>query len=140
MRPPIDVLANYLNLAGAAKARRQPLVRDRALLLAGVIAAQIDLAPIAAACRDQILRHNRRHMVGRWPTIAAALDAEDFQTLVNQLSTRYGPERVERMVEQLEIDQKIKREDFASDGEFAAVLLGKSWDELVRRFGTDSED
>lgn len=134
MRQPIDVLADYLNLARAAGLRRQPLVRDRALLLAGVIAAQIDLAPIAGACRDEILRHNRRHLIGRWPTIAAALDAEDLQTLVNQLSTRYGPERVERMVEQFEIDNQIERADFASDGEFAAALLGKSWEDLVRRF------
>lgn len=140
MRPPIAILADYLNLARAAKTRRQPLVKDRALLLAGVIAAQIDLAPIAGTCRDEILQHNPRHLVGRWPTIATALEAEDFQTLVSQLSTRYGPERVERMVEQLEIDGQIERTDFASDGEFAAALLGKSWDDLIKRFDEDSED
>jgi hypothetical protein len=138
MRQPIDVLADYLNLARAAGLRRQPLVRDRALLLAGVIAAQIDLAPVAGACRDEILRHNRRHIVGRWPTVAAALEEEDFQTLVNQLSRRYGPERVERMVEQLEIDHQIERANFASDGEFAAALLGTSWDDLVERFGNNT--
>src|SRR4249920_3246481 len=104
MRQPIEVLADYLNLARAAAQRRQPLVKDRALLLAGVIAAQIDLAPIAAACRNAVLRHNRRHLVGRWPTIGEALEEEDFQTLVSQLSTRYGPERVERMIEQLQIE------------------------------------
>jgi hypothetical protein len=140
MRQPIDVLADYLNLARAAALRRQPQVRDRALALAGVIAAQIDLAPIAAACRDEILRHNRSHMVGRWPTIGDALEAEDFQTLVNQLSTRYGPERVERMVEQLDMEGKIERANFASDREYAAALLGMSWEDLVRRFGERSED
>jgi hypothetical protein len=138
MRQPIDVLADYLNLARAAGLRRQPLVRDRALLLAGIIAAQIDLPPVAGACRDEILRHNRRHIVGRWPTVAAALEEEDFQTLVNQLSRRYGPERVERMVEQLEIDHQIERANFASDGEFAAALLGTSWDDLVERFGNNT--
>ena len=99
MRRPIDVLASYLQLARAAKLRGQPLVRDRGLLLAGVIAAQIDLAPIAAACREQILADNPRHMVNRWPNIASALGEEDFQSLVNQLSTRYGPERVEQLVQ-----------------------------------------
>jgi hypothetical protein len=138
MRQPIDVLADYLNLARAAGLRRQPLVRDRALLLAGVIAAQIDLSPVAGACRDEILRHNRRHIVGRWPTVAAALEEEDFQTLVNQLSRRYGPERVERMVEQLEIDHQIERANFASDGEFAAALLGTSWHDLAERFGNNT--
>lgn len=140
MRPPIDVLADYLNLARAAETRQQLLVRDRALLLAAVIAAQIDLAPIASECREEILRHNPSHLTGRWPTIAAALAAEDFQTLVGQLSTRYGPERVERMVEQLAIEGQFERADYASDGEFAAALMGKSWDDLVRRFGADSED
>jgi hypothetical protein len=134
MTPPIDLLASYLRLAQAAKRRGQPLVRDRVLLLAGVIAAQIDLAPIAGACRELILAHNPRHLVGRWPTISAALVEEDFQTLVNQLSTRYGPERVEGMVERLEIDQSSDRAVFASDGEFAASLLGLDWGDLVRRY------
>src|SRR5581483_3200766 len=127
MRQPIDVLASYLHLARAAKARRQPLVRDRVLLLAGVIAAQIDLAPIAAACRDAILAHNPRHLVCRWKTIAAALMQEDFQSLVNQLSTRYGPERVEQLVQQLEMADSERRTDYASDGEFAAALLELDW-------------
>jgi hypothetical protein len=140
MRPPIDVLASYLQLAQAAKRRRQPLVRDRVLLLAGVIAAQIDLAPIAAACRELVLKHNRRHLAGRWPTIAAALAEEDFQTLINQLSTRYAPERVEQLVEQLGVADKIERAEFASDGEYAAAILGLDWDNLVRRFGEDAEE
>jgi len=140
MRQPIDVLASYLHLARAAKHRQQPLVRDRVLLLAGVIAAQIDLAPIAAACREQVLTHNPRHLVGRWPTIGAALGEEDFQSLVNQLSTRYGPERVEQLAAQLGAAEADERAEFASDGEFAAKLLGLDWEELQRRFDADSDD
>jgi hypothetical protein len=134
MTPPIDVLAMYLHLAQAARQRRQPWVRDRVLLLAGVIAAQIDLAPIAAACREQILRHNPGHLVARWPTIGEALAEEDFQTLVNQLSTRYGPEQVEQLIAQLGIERGNERAVYASDGEYAAALLGADWDDLVRRF------
>src|SRR2546430_2353520 len=118
MRRPIELLADYLRLARAAELRRQPLVRDRVLVLAAVIAAQIDLSPIAGACRDRVLQHNGRHMIGRWPTVTAALDNEDFQTLVSQLSTRYGPERVERMVDQLGIERGHERAAYASDGEF----------------------
>ena len=140
MRSPIEILANYLNLARAAERRQQPLVRDRALLLAGVIAAQIELAPIAAACREQILTHNARHLVRQWPTIGEALGEEAFQTLVNQLSTRYGPERVEQMVERLGIDAQIERADFNSDGEFAAALMGTTWEDLVERFGAEFDD
>ena len=134
MTPPIDLLASYLRLAQAAKRRGQSLVRDRVLLLAGVIAAQIDLAPIAGACRELILAHNPRHLVGRWPAIGAALGEEDFQTLVSQLSTRYSPERVEGMVEQLNVAQTSDRAAYASDGEFGASLLGLDWDDLVRRY------
>lgn len=135
MTPPIDHLATYLHLARAAELRRQPWVRDRVLLLAGVIAAQIDLAPIAAACRERILAHNRAHLVARWPTVGQALAEEDFQTLVAQLSTRYGPEHVERLVAQLGIERGQERAVYASDGEYAAALLDADWDDLVRRFG-----
>ena|SRR5436190_13401660 len=140
MTPPIDLLASYLHLARAAERRRQSLVRDRVLVLAAVIAAQIDLAPIAAACREQILAHNPGHMIGRWPTVGAALGEEDFQTLVNQLSTRYGPERVETLVERLGIERANERAAYASDGEFAAALLRLDWEDLKRRFGSESDD
>jgi hypothetical protein len=137
MTPPIDLLATYLRLARAAQVRQQPLVRDRVLLLAGVIAAQIDLAPIAGACREQILAHNARHLVSRWPTIGQALAEEDFQPLVNQLSTRYGPERAERLVEQLGVEQATQRSEYATDGEFAAALMNLDWNDLVNRFGSE---
>ena len=140
MKRPIDLLAMYLHLAEAARLRRQPLARDRVLLLAAVIAAQIDLAPIAAACRELILAHNPGHLLQRWATIGAALGDEDFQSLVSQLSTRYGPEHVERLVEQLGIERGSERAAYASDGEYAAALLRLNWDELVQRFGAESGD
>lgn len=138
--PPIDLLATYLHLARAAALRRQPLVRDRVLLLAGVIAAQIDLSPIAAACREQILAHNPGHLLSRWPTIEEALEHEDLQALVNQLSTRYGPEHVEHRVTQLGIERGGERAAYSSDGEYAAALLGMSWDDLLDRFGQSHSD
>jgi hypothetical protein len=140
MTPPIDLLAVYLHLARGAQLRRQPLVRDRVLLLAAVIAAQIELKPIAAACRERILAHNPRHIIARWPTVTKALAEEDFQTLVNQLSTRYAPEHIERLVEQLGIERGCERAVYASDGEFAAALLGCDWDDLVQRFGSEDSD
>jgi len=130
MTPPIELLGSYLHLARAAEFRRQPLVRDRVLLLAAVIAAQIDLPPIAAACRQKILDHNPGHLVGRFATVAAALQEEDFQALVVQLSGRYGPERVEQLVAQLGIERGHERAAYASDGEYAAGLLGLNWDDL----------
>jgi hypothetical protein len=138
MTPPVELLGSYLHLARAAELRRQPLVRDRILVLAAVIAAQIDLTPIAAACRERILRHNPGHMLGRWQAVTAALAEEDFQSLVNQLSTRYGPERVEQMVAQLGIERGNERAVYASDGEYAAALLSEDWEDLQLRFGDGS--
>jgi len=140
MTPPIELLATYLHLARAAELRRQPLVRDRVLLLASVIAAQIELEPVAEACRAQILKHNPRHLIGRWTTVSEALDGEELQTLVGQLSTRYGPEHVERLVQQLGIERGRERAAYDSDGEFAAALLGEDWDELRQRFGSSGND
>jgi hypothetical protein len=131
MTPPIELLGTYLHLARAAELRRQPLVRDRVLVLAAVIAAQIDLAPIAAACRERVLSHNRGHVIGRWGTVAEALQEEDFASLVAQLSSRYGPEHVERLVMQLGIERGAERAAYASDGEYAAALLGLKWDDLA---------
>lgn len=138
MTPPVELLGSYLHLARAAELRRQPLVRDRVLVLAAVIAAQIDLAPIAAVCRERVLQHNRGHMLGRWPTVAAALVEDDFQALVSQLSVRYGPERVEQLVEQLGIERGRERAVYASGGEYAAALLQEDWEDLQRRFRDDS--
>ena len=137
MTPPIELLGMYLHLARAAELRRQPLVCDRVLLLAGVIAVQIDLAPIAAACRERILAHNPGHMLHRWPTMGAALGEEDFQSLMSQLTKRYGPEQVEHLVTQLGIERGNERATYASGGEYAAGLLGMNWDDLVRRFGAE---
>jgi hypothetical protein len=140
MESPIELLGTYLHLARAAELRRQPLVRDRVLVLAAVIAAQIDLEPIAEACRERILKHNPGHMLGRWPTVAEAMQEEDFQTLVSQLSTRYAPERVGQLVAQLAIERGEERAAYASDGEYAAGLLGVDWNELTRRFGDQDAD
>jgi hypothetical protein len=135
MTPPIELLGTYLHLARAAELRRQPLVRDRVLLLGAVIAAQIELEPIAELCRERILEHNPRHLLARWPTFAAAFGQEELQKLVYQLSTRYGPEYVERLVAQLRIERGNERATYASDGEYAASLLRADWDELQSRYG-----
>ena len=51
-----------------------PLMRSRMLVLAGSLAAELELPSVAAYCRDQILRQNPRHLVRRWPTLGVALE------------------------------------------------------------------
>jgi hypothetical protein len=98
------------------------------------------LAPIAAACRETILAHNPGHMLSRWPTLTEGLRDPELQSLVAQLARRYGPEQAEQLLVQLGIERGAERSAYFSDGEYAAALLGKRWDELERRFGSDEAD
>ena len=141
MSTPVELLGLYLHLAKAAELRRQPLVRDRLLLLAGVIAVQLPgLAPIAACCRAKILAHNPGHVLDRWPTIAEGLAEEELATLVRQLARRYGPEQAEQLCVQLGIERGAERSAYYSDGEYAAALLGQRWEDLERQYGASSAD
>jgi hypothetical protein len=141
MSTPVEQLGLYLHLARAAELRRQPLVRDRLLLLAGVIAVQLPgLSPIAACCRAKILAHNPGHVLDRWPTIAEGLAEEELATLVTQLARRYGPEQAEQLSVQLGIERGAERSAYYSDGEYAAALLGQRWDDLERQYGANSAD
>ena len=63
MSRPVDVLGLYLHLARASLQRRRPHVSDRLLVIAGAVAAQMQLPKIAAYCRYKILKHNPRHLV-----------------------------------------------------------------------------
>jgi hypothetical protein len=135
----VEQLGLYLHLARAAQLRRQPLVRDRLLLLAGALAARLpDLGPIAQCCRERILRHNPGHMVSRWPTLAEGIRQPELAELIGQILRRYNPEQAERLLGQLGIERGAERSAYFSDGEYAAALLGERWDDLLRRYGSES--
>lgn len=129
------LLPTYLHLARAAGLRGRPFVRDKLLLLAGVAAYDGELFPIAEACRAEILRHNPHHMVSHWPTFLAALADDDFFTLLTQVRRQYPAEKAEQMLQTLKLDLARERETYFHDGEYAAALLGSSWEELLARFG-----
>lgn len=134
MSRPIDLLGLYLHLARASEQRLRPLVRDKLLLLAGMIAARMELFHVAALCRQRILEHNPGHMVRRWPTFGAALEDEDFLHLLKQAQRRYPLEKAERMLVTLGIDMAHEREAYYSDNEYAAALLGTTPAELEKMF------
>ncbi len=135
MSRPVDLLGLYLHLARASEQRRRPLVRDKLLLLAGVIAARMRLAHIAALCRKRILDHNPNHMVRRWTSFGEALEDDDFLSLLKQAQRRYPQEKAERMLATLGIDMAQEREAYYSDNEYAAALLGTTPAELEKMFG-----
>lgn len=123
-------LGMYLHLAKASAQRRRPQVRDRLLIIAAVIAVELQLPRISAHCRRLVLEHNPRHLVKRWPTFEeAALDPE-FGTFLKQLWRRYPLEKVEEMLQSLDIELGREREAYYNDEEYAAALLGLSPDGL----------
>ncbi len=112
----------------------QPMVRDKLLVLAGVQAETMGLAPISALCRHKVLAHNARHMIRKWPTLETALADERFLTYLKQLERRYSTEKSEHMLATLGIELGRERELYASDLEYAAALLDtdpESIDELL---------
>lgn len=133
------LLSVYLHLASASQCRRRPHVRDRLLLIAGSIASEMGLESIASYCRYEVLQHNPRHLVRRWPTIAEALQQEDFRCVLKQLKRRYPQERAERMLQSLGIELGNERATYYSDLEYAAALLGVPLDVLRHQFGEDDK-
>jgi len=129
-------LGLYLHLVRASDLRQRPLVRDRLLVLAGVVAVELKLDLIAASCRGRILSHNRAHLLRRWPTMTEAIADEEFQQFVQQLWRRYPLEKAERMLSSLGIQMGQERETYFSDLEYAAALLGSTPEQLKEEFGT----
>ncbi|QDU96393.1 hypothetical protein [Lignipirellula cremea] len=138
MSEPVELLGLYLHLAHAAHQRLRPLVRDRLLLLSGVIAARMELSLISASCRRLILEHNPQHLVKRWPSLILALEDTDFLHLLKQVQRRYPQEKAERMLDNLGIDRALERQAYYSDEEYAASLLGATPERL--QAALDAED
>jgi hypothetical protein len=125
-------LAIYLHLARAASYRLRPMVQVKLLLLAAIVAYQLRLLRICAACRTKMLELNRNHMMRRWPTIGDALDDPDFRHFLHQVERRYPLEKAEQMLEGLDIDAANERETYFTDEEYAASLLGVSVSSLEK--------
>jgi len=123
MPEPHRLLGVYLHLARASQLRMQPMVRDKLLVLAGVQAESMGLAPISALCRKKVLAHNARHMLRDWPTLEVALADERFCTYLKRLNRRYSKERAEHMLDTLGIELGRERELYSNDLEYAAALL-----------------
>ncbi|HTM55107.1 MAG TPA: hypothetical protein VL175_13820 [Pirellulales bacterium] len=126
------ILGMYLHLARASQARRQPLVRDKLLILAGVQAEEMGLGQISALCRQKILARNAHHLVRTWPTMTAALADDEFQSYLKQLKRRYSPEKVEHMVHSLGIELGRERDAYFDDFEYAAALLNTRPESIER--------
>jgi hypothetical protein len=134
-----ELLGIYLHLARASEIRKRPLVRDKLLVLSGVLAAERGMAPLAAYCRQRVLASNQNHLVGRFPTLAAALDDERFRHYLARLRTHYSRERAEYMLSSLGIDLARERAAYFNDYEYAAALLGTTPEAIESRLDAAAE-
>ena len=93
-----QTLVTYLDLACASQRRRRLSESDKLMVLAAVAGSQLGWPDVAEACRGQVLVHNPRHLVRRWPTIEAALATERFAAYLAHVRRQYPPERAEYML------------------------------------------
>src|SRR5690349_3227161 len=109
MNSPVDLLGIYLHLARAAAQRKRAFVRDRLLFLAAAISADLKLPAVAACCRARVLENNPGHLLKRWNTIEEGSETADFVALRRQLVKKYSPERVEQLMQTLQIAWQNER-------------------------------
>ena len=121
-------LGVFLHLAQASLRRRRPLVRDRMLVLAAVVATSLRLHKLSDYCRSEILQNNPRHLIGHWPSVEEALLDEEFLTLLKRIRHQYPIERAEQLLDSLDIEFSNERDAYYSDPEWAAAILRVSPD------------
>lgn len=135
----VESLIVYLHLARAFELRRQPLERDKMLVLAGAEAAEQGLHPIGAMCGRKILENNTGHMLRYYPSFAHALADADFQTYLRQVRRNYPREKVELLLREFGVELANERATYANDYEYAASLLGTTPAALERELAENRD-
>jgi hypothetical protein len=126
MSNPDLAMIQYLELAKFSQARRQLAGRDRFLILAGVAACRAGFLDVAETCRERVLKHNPRHLLGQWATLPEALRSEDFPALYHQLERFCSVEKAESLLSGL--NASVKLEDSVSARDFAwKQLADECW-------------
>jgi hypothetical protein len=98
----------YAQLAVISEQKKQNLVRDRFLLLAGVEACRAGWPEVAASCHRKLIASNPAHQANRHETFADALRDENFQQLVIHWE-RYCPfEKAEAMLRRLNLPAPVE--------------------------------
>ncbi len=96
----------YVELSVISDQKRQPQVRDRFLLLAGVEACRAGWPEVAACCQHKLIASNPAHRARRYATLADALRDAEFQQLVTRWE-RYCPfEKAEAILRRLNLPAK----------------------------------
>lgn len=93
----------YLELAAESDRKKQPLVRDRFLLLGGVEACRAGWLDVADRCRQKISATNPAHQIRNFPSMADALRDDDFQNVVAHWERWCPFEKAEAMFRELKL-------------------------------------
>jgi len=95
----------FVQLAEVSHRKRQLRPRDKLLVLAAAEACREGWPEVAERCRELVLAHNPRHLIGRFDTVADALRNEEFQFYLRQLARFCTRERAEFHASRLGLDE-----------------------------------
>jgi hypothetical protein len=135
MLDPFEELILYLRLAQAYRNKLQMSDRDRALLLAGTCAHVMQMPQIGQFCRQLILQNNQGHMLRKYESFEEAVNDSDFGFFLKQVRRKISPERAEAQLIDLEYHCDVRREDYPTDEQYAAAVMGVDADWIRENFG-----
>lgn len=101
MRDHEAAMCAYAQLAELSHTKRQPLARDRFLLLAGVEACRAGWPAVAAACHAQLVATKSALQVTRFKSFADALQDEEFRGIADHWERWCPFERAEYLLTDL---------------------------------------
>jgi hypothetical protein len=130
-----DEMVGYLKLAQAYRSRSMLPDRDRALIVAAVLACHLQMYPLAELCRRMILQNNPGHMLRKFHCVADAIRDADFDTFFKQVRRKIPRENITGLLEQMEYRCEVRKSDFTSESEYAAAVLGLDVAWIKENFG-----
>lgn len=102
MRNHAAAMSFYAELAILSAGKRQPLARDRFVLLCGVEACRAGWLEVAARCFEWHNQVQPAHQLARYPSFPAALRDKDFQGIVAHWERWCHYEQAEHLLRQLD--------------------------------------
>jgi hypothetical protein len=125
MNDPAGTMVTFVKLAAISQDRQQLPQRDKFLLLAGAAACEGGFSEVADRCRELVLQHNPRHLVGGYPSLADALCDADYVGFHTQLLRFCSYEQGEHLLAQQGLATGLPTPDSVSPRDYSLLLLGR---------------
>ncbi|MCA9077276.1 MAG: hypothetical protein KDA93_19780 [Planctomycetaceae bacterium] len=114
----------FAQLASIADRKQQSIGRDRFLVLTGIAATCAGWPEVAARCLEVITSASPQHIVGRYPSFAAALRDDEFMPYVRQVEKFCSAERAEHLLAEMRMSPPTI-DDEHSAGDVSLELLDR---------------